>query len=135
MPKLTSKQRAFVRYVVEGDTYSGAYRKAYNAVNMSNDSIKVEASRLMSSPNIALTVMEMQEEVRERTIVTVESQTERLRGLALKAEGYDTSAGVSAAVSAEKEVNKLNGLITDKVEATVMTHESILDLLNDNNNG
>lgn len=115
---LTSKQDGFARYVAEGETFSAAYRKAYNAENMSDDAVKVEASRLMNNPNITLTVADIQNEARERTLVTIEGQTARLKALSMEAEGYGTPAGISAAINAEKEINKLNGLIVDKSDHT-----------------
>lgn len=114
--RLTPKQKAFVNKYVECGNASEAYRHAYDAEKSSPGTIKVSASRLLSNPNIALTIDVLQERARERTLVTVESQTERLKSLSQKAEGFDNAPGVSAAVNAEKEINKLNGLITDKTE-------------------
>jgi len=55
--KLTGKQQHFARAVASGTmTQSAAYREAYNADNMSSASVRVEASRLLADPNVALTV-------------------------------------------------------------------------------
>lgn len=67
-------------------------------------------------PIDSLRVMELQAEARERTLVSVESQTKRLQDLSAKAEAYNNSPGLGVSVNAEKEVNKLNSLITDKTE-------------------
>lgn len=111
MPDLTPKQQAFALAYVETGNASEAYRQAYDAENSSAETVKVEASRLLSNPNIALTVVSLQAEARERTLVTIESLTRELnedRELARKLEMP------AAAVSAVMGKAKLHGLITDK---------------------
>jgi 16S rRNA C1402 (ribose-2'-O) methylase RsmI len=132
MPKtasgLTDIKEAFARYVGEGDTYSGAYRQAYNAENMSNEAIWVEASRLMSDPKVSLRVMELQEMAQERTLVTIESLTkeyEEARQLAL-GEGQ-----AAAAATATTGKGKLHGLFEKDNEqaATKITVNPIEELM------
>ena len=113
MTDLTPKQQAFALAYVETGNASEAYRRAYDAENSSPETIKVEASRLLDNPNVALTVVGLQEEARERTLVTLESLTRELdedRSLARKLEMP------SAAVSAVMGKAKLHGLITDKTK-------------------
>ena len=105
--KLTPKQEAFARYVAEGDTYAQAYRQAYDAENMSDNTIRVEASRLASNPIVSLMVMELQEAANVQTQYTIEKamkELEEARLLGMK-EGQ-----VSSAVSAIEKKAKLNGL-------------------------
>jgi len=105
--KLTPKQEAFARNVAEGDTYAQAYRQAYDAENMSKSTIRVEASRLASDPNVSLMVMELQEAANVQTQYTIEKamrELEEARLMAMK-EGQ-----VSSAVSAIEKKAKLNGL-------------------------
>ena len=45
LPDLTTPQMNFVLGIIAGKSASDAYRAAYNAENMSNESIWVEASR------------------------------------------------------------------------------------------
>lgn len=53
LPKLTKKQQAFVmRYVVNGDNASEAYRFAYNCKEMSEPNINSEASKLLKNPKV-----------------------------------------------------------------------------------
>ncbi len=116
MPDLTPKQEAFARKYVELGNASEAYRQSYDADNSSPETVKVEASRLLDNPNVALTVIKLQEEARERTLVTVESLTRELdedRELA-RAEKQ-----TSAAISAVMGKAKLHGLVTDKTKQTV----------------
>lgn len=54
LPKLTKKQQSFVmRYVVNGDNASDAYRFAYKTEGMTDNTINVEASRLLKNPKVA----------------------------------------------------------------------------------
>jgi len=105
--KLTPKQLNFALGVAEGKSQSEAYRDAYNAENMSDDSIKVEASRLVSNPNISLTIANLRKEAKERTLYTMEkamNELEELRILSIENGQYAT------AISAVDRKAKLNGL-------------------------
>jgi len=124
--KLTPKQEAFARYIAEGLTYAESYKRAYNAENMSDNAVRVEASRLVASPNISLMVMELQEVANERSITNIIGQTVRLKELSAIAE---TGEQYSASISAEKEINKLNGLYIEdnkqKADATTVSMSSV----------
>jgi len=111
--KLTVKQEKFAQKYVETSNASEAYRQSYNAENMNVDSIKIEASRLMDNPNIALTVKTLRDELKERHNVTVDSLTielEEARQIAL------TEKQSSSAVSASMGKAKLHGLDKDKLD-------------------
>lgn len=113
MSGLTPKQEKFAQKYIELSNASEAYRQAYNAENMSNDAIKVEACRLLQNPNVALTVMKIQEQHAERHRVTVDSITKELdeaRSLAM--EEKQTSAAISASMGKAK----IHGLIIDKAQ-------------------
>ena len=71
--KLTPKQETFARHVAEGDTYAQAYRTAYDAENMSDKAIRVEASRLASNPIVSLMVMELQEAANVQSLFQIAS--------------------------------------------------------------
>lgn len=69
--KLTPKQTAFVNKYLECGNASEAYRFAYDVgENTSNDVVKVDASRLLDKPNIALTVKNIQAELKLKHEVT-----------------------------------------------------------------
>ena len=111
MADLTPKQQAFALTYVETGNASEAYRRSYDAENSSPDTIKVEASRLLDNPNVALTVIALQEAARERTLVTLESLTKELDEDRVMARKLEMPA---AAISAVMGKAKLHGLITDK---------------------
>ncbi len=57
--KLTSKQEKFALLVAEGYTYADAYRNAYSADKMSQNSIWVNSSKLMNNTKVLLRVEEL----------------------------------------------------------------------------
>jgi len=70
MKTLTPKQRAFVAAYTETGNASEAYRRAYNAKRMSADAIKVEASRLLAHPIVALTLAGLEKRVIDKVVAT-----------------------------------------------------------------
>jgi phage terminase small subunit len=116
--QLTEKQSAFARAYVEcKGNASEAYRRAYDAENMSADAIKVEACRLLQRPNVALTVETLQAKHQKRHEITIDKLTE------MAVAAYDLAMdekcnAPGAAVSALLAIGKLHGLVVDKKEVT-----------------
>ena len=118
--KLTAKREAFCLKYVECGNASEAYRHAFNVgENTKPETIWTNAAKTLGDTKVLLRVTELQAEIRERTNVTVESQTRRLQILAGKAERMASESGINAAINAEKEVNKLNGLGVERKSHTV----------------
>lgn len=66
LPKLTSKQQQFVlHYSINGNNASDAYRSAYDCTNMSNESVNVEASKLLNHPKVSLWIKQAESNVNE----------------------------------------------------------------------
>jgi phage terminase small subunit len=112
--KLTPKQEAFARIYVETSNASEAYRQAYDVKETTlSKTVNEAASRVLSNSKVAAMVMGLQDEARERTMVTVESLTRELdedRELAREV------AAPSAAISAVLGKAKLHGLLVDKTD-------------------
>ena len=68
---ITPKQAAFAYAYVETGNGSEAYRRAYNASNMSAAAIAVEACRLLKHPNVALMVQEIRDKAAERMELSI----------------------------------------------------------------
>ena len=69
--KLTPKQQKFAELYVQLGNGSEAYRQAYDVgVDTKNDSIKVNASKLLADTNISLTVKNLQAELKLKHEVT-----------------------------------------------------------------
>jgi phage terminase small subunit len=69
---LTPKQEAFCFAYIETGNASEAYRRAYDAAEMSPEAVKVEASRLLDHPNVALTVEDLRSAQRRRHALTAD---------------------------------------------------------------
>ena len=114
---LTIKQEKFCMVYVETGNASEAYRQAYNAENMSNEAIGVEACRLLDHPSVALKVKELKSghiKRHELTIDDLVKQLEEARQVALTLENPQCSAAISATMGTAK----LLGLVVDKNETT-----------------
>lgn len=113
---LTPKQEAFCLAYIETGNASEAYRRAYDAENMSVDAVKVEASNLLKHPNISLTVQGMRQSHQERHNVTVDSLTRELdEDRELARENKQPSAAITAVMGKAK----LHGLDVNRHEHKV----------------
>ena len=115
---MTPKQHQYAREVVLGKSQADAYRSAYNTTRMNDNSIRREASRLMDNPNVATTVVELQQKadaavVQER-IATREEVLQTLTSYMHSGEPRD-----SVRLRAAEMMGKHYGLFTDRIEAVV----------------
>jgi len=110
---MTPKQEQFSQLVANGMSQSTAYKEAYNANNMNNDAIHVEAHKLANHPKVSLRIKEIQSEIREKVQVSKESLTKELEEDRLLAREQGQA---SAAISAVMGKAKLHGLLIDKQE-------------------
>lgn len=116
---LTPKQDAFCLAYIETGNASEAYRRAYDAGNMSDNAIHVAASRLLDNAKVALRVAELQAAHQVRHNITVDTLTDKLEAAREMAMG---EVQPSAAVSATMGMAKLHGLLVDKVEAETIVN-------------
>jgi phage terminase small subunit len=117
---LTVKQEAFCLAYMETGNASEAYRQAYDAENMNDNSVRVEAYDLLANPNITLRVEELQVEAKQRNAITVDDlikELEEARDAALKANSPQSAAAVAATMGKAK----LLGMLTDKLDASLTT--------------
>jgi hypothetical protein len=120
---MTPKQHQFAREVVLGKSQADAYRSAYNTLKMNDNSIRREASRLMDNPNVATTVVELQQKadaavVQER-IASREEVLQTLTSYMHSGEPKD-----SVRLRATELMGKHYGLFTDRIEAVVPARSS-----------
>jgi len=80
--KLTLKQESFAQSVVKLGCYSKAYKEAYDAENMSSDSVKVEASRLMAIDKINRRVEELRDWLYEENNISMSRVMAEMSGVA-----------------------------------------------------
>lgn len=101
---LTAKQEAFAQAVASGMTQADAYRHAYDAENMGDNPIAVEACRLMADPNVSLRVKQLKDEL---ACAALWSRLDSVQTLADIAKGEEARA--SEKVAAIKELNAMHG--------------------------
>lgn len=82
---LTSKQENFAQSVANNDHEYlwEAYDAHYDTSNMSREAVYVEACRLRQNPKIALRISEIEKEIRDRSLATLDEvlamMTKRMR--------------------------------------------------------
>jgi len=133
--ELTPKQEAFARAVVETGNQSEAYRRSYNVdPNCRPETIWTEACLLMATPKVSQRVFQLQQEAKERTLVTVESITKELEQVREAAFNVGEFAPANTAIMGKA---KIHGLLVDKQESkqevTIKTGASdkIKDMINE----
>jgi phage terminase small subunit len=102
---LTAKQEAFCQGIADGLTQADAYRRAYNAEKMADNTIHVKASELMADGKIAARVAEMRNALAQAMIWRREDSVAVLAKIARD----DPEAPHSSIVSAVKELNAMHG--------------------------
>ena len=110
---LTPKQENFCLAYLETGNATEAYRRAYDAENMTSGTINVKACELLGNDKIAVRVAELREPVMQRHNVTVDSliaELEEARNLAMSIESP------APAVAATMGKAKLCGLDKQVIE-------------------
>ena len=110
---LTGKQEEFAKNIVQGMSQADAYRSAYDAEDMSDAAIYVEASRLMDNPNVALRIKELRDELAKPTIMSAQDRLEWLSYL------VNADAGTTDKLRAIDIMNRMTGEYVQKIEADV----------------
>jgi len=99
---LTAKQEKFAQSLADGMTQADAYRASFNASNMKDSSIHVNASKLMADAKIAQRVNELKSKLEKKGLWTREMSVKAL------VQAYKEGNG-SVKVSAVKELNAMHG--------------------------
>ena len=113
MSELTPKMEKFAQEVASGKTQAEAYRIAYDAANMGENTIYSKASILMARDDIRARVDEIRMPVIQSKRLTLENHLEdlkALRNMAIK------DGKLSAAINAEIARGKAAGVAIDRVE-------------------
>lgn len=124
--KLTPKQQNFVYKYIETGIASEAYRQSYSVENMSQESIWVEACRLLDNPKVSLKIKELQrksQETHEVTVASITKELEEARTLGM------TEKQTAAVVSAITAKAKLHGLMVDKTQLSTDPENPLVVIL------
>ena len=111
--KLTAKQEGFVQDVFKGETLAQSYRNNYNTKSTTEKSIWELASHLMANVKVTSRLIELQETVAERSMVTVMSITQELEEARIVSMTEGQGSGMTAASMGKA---KVNGLLVDRSE-------------------
>ena len=122
---LTLKQEAFAKAYLETGNASAAYRRAYNAGNMKEESIWRKAKECMDNGKVAARINQLKGVHQKRHDITVD----KLTFMTMAAYDLAMTEGVaapSAAVKASEFLGKLHGLVVERREVTLK--DSVEDL-------
>jgi phage terminase small subunit len=122
--KLTAKQEAFAQAIADGMGQADAYRFAYDAENMKDETVYPNASRLMNNSKVAARVSELKSQVVEKQLWTREMSVKGLMSAYRIALEAKTSTGMTAAV---KELNIMHGFNEPTKVAVNMHFKPITD--------
>jgi phage terminase small subunit len=114
---LTVKEEKFVQELFKGETQIDAYKCAYNASKMKDKTIYEKACLLASKGKIRARLKELQEELKDRNMVTVEKVLNELSHIAFD----DISNYLSY-----KTVKTLQG--TDDEGEPIIGYQTVVDL-------
>jgi hypothetical protein len=101
--KLTEKQESFAQLIAGGNTQADAYREAYDAENMTNDSVHQEASRVIKNLKVATRVKQLKEELEIHALWSKLDSVKVLSQIAKKGEREGDK------VNAVKTINSMHG--------------------------
>ncbi len=99
---LTAKQEAFCQGIADGLGQADAYRAAYDAEGMKDNTIYPLASKLMKNSKVAARIAELKSEVQEKQLWSREMSVKAL------VQAYREGSG-SVKVAAVKELNAMHG--------------------------
>jgi phage terminase small subunit len=117
---LTAKQEAFVQNIIQGMNQADAYRYAYNCKNMTDNSIYVNASKLVSDAKVAQRLKELREQLAKPSIMSAQERLEWLTQLINKAE-----EGTNDKLKAIDIMNKMQGEYIQKVQTSVSYEDNL----------
>ena len=118
---LTNKQESFAQAIASGKTQADAYRLAYDAENMKDETIWSKASVLMSDGKVTARVDELRKAIENKQLWTREMSVKALIG-AYK----EGTAAVK--INAVKELNAMHGFnAPTKLDVTTRSLDPIAD--------
>jgi phage terminase small subunit len=126
LSELTPKQERFIQNIVSGMSQRQAYKESYNAENMTDESIDVEACKLFNSPNVSQRYQELISKLEDAAIMTAIEKRRMLKEMAT-----DCNNSITDRIKAIDTDNKMAGEYITKVEADVNTDVSISIELSD----
>ena len=135
---LTPKQEKFIQNIVSGMSQRQAYKDSYNAENMTDESIDVEACKLFNDTKVSQRYQELMKKLEDEAIMTAKERMIWLTNVVngdikdtvyYNVNGVNTPiekvADISTKIKALDTLNKMSGEYVTKVEANVDTDVTI----------
>lgn len=119
MAKLTVKQEKFVQNIVSGMSQREAYKNAYNAAKMKDETIDSMASKLLNNHKVAIRYQELLKEFKDKALYTREEAVNDLLWIKDKSKKEIEESGIDKVnaptfLNSVKQLTDLNGLQPDK---------------------
>lgn len=111
---LTPKQERFIQNIVSGMTQRQAYKEAYNAENMKDESIDVEACKLFNDTKVLQRYRELINQLDDKALMTAVEKRKLLRDIA-----YNKENSVTDIIKAIDTDNKMTGEYVTKIEGDI----------------
>lgn len=124
--ELTPKQERFIQNIVSGMSQRQAYKDAYDADNMKDETIDTEACLLFKDQKISKRYQELISKLEDATIMTAIEKRRMLKEMAM-----DKENSITDRIKAIDTDNKMAGEYITKVEAEVNSDVSINITLED----
>lgn len=121
MTKLTPKQERFIQNIVSGMSQRQAYKESYNAKNMTDESIDVEACKLFNDSKISQRYQELTEKLQDKAIMTAQERMKWLTEVVnnIIKEQDEKEADLNTKMKAIDILNKMSGEYTTKIEGDI----------------
>ena len=121
---LTTKQELFIQGLIKGYSQREAYKMAYEADNMKNETIDSKASILFKTEKIRARYEELKNELKEKAFYTVEKANDDLNWIKLKAKEDIEAKGIKQAnantyLGAVKQQIELNGITIKEAKSDI----------------
>ena len=123
---LTAKQEKFIQNIVKGMSQRQAYKDAYNAENMKDETIDNEAYKLFNSNEISIRYQELIDKLEDETIMTAIEKRRMLKEMAI-----DKQNSVTDRIKAIDTDNKMAGEYTTKIEGDLGITTIKVDVVNE----
>ena len=132
---LTPKQEKFIQNIVSGMSQRQAYKDSYNAENMTDESIDVEACKLFNDTKVSQRYQELMKKLEDEAIMSAKERMKFLTDVIKELEEEDLIlngipvgkkvADLNTKMKAIDILNKMSGEYITKVEAEVNSDVTI----------
>lgn len=126
---LTPKQEKFIQNIVKGMSQRQAYKDAYDAENMKDETIDNEASKLFNNNEVSTRYQELIEKLEDESIMTAKQRMVWLSDVVKgnikhisyggNGEAYENEAYISDKIKALDTLNKMSGEYVTKIEGDI----------------